>query len=45
LNLILDKNNILKFKSNGIVYIEDSNGELKMGDGKEIIEILENMQL
>lgn len=44
INLFLDKNNVLKYIENGIPYVKNENGELKMGGGNEIIEILEKLK-
>jgi thiol-disulfide isomerase/thioredoxin len=44
MNLFLDRNGILKYIKNGIPYESKEGGELKMGDGNEIIEIIEKLK-
>ena len=44
MNLFLDKNGILKYIKNGIPYVSKEGEELKMGEGNEIIEIIEKLK-
>jgi thiol-disulfide isomerase/thioredoxin len=45
MNLFLDKNGILKYIKNGIPYTSNKEGgELKIGEGNEIIEIIEKLK-
>lgn len=45
MNIFLDKNGILKFVTGGISYVESGETkELKIGDGSEMIEILEKLK-
>lgn len=44
LNLFLDKNGILKYVEGGIPYESKVGAELKMGEGNEIIEIIEKLK-
>lgn len=44
LNFFLDKNGIVKEVKYGIPKIKDENGEIKMGDGKKFIEILQGLK-
>jgi len=44
MNLFLDKNGILKYIKNGIPYVRMEGEELKMGEGSEIIEIIEKLK-
>ncbi len=44
MNLFLDKNGILKYVKGGIPYESKEGLELKMGDGNEIIEIIEKLK-
>jgi len=43
MNLFLDKNGILKYIKGGIPYESIEGGELKIGEGNEIIEIIEKL--
>jgi cytochrome c biogenesis protein CcmG/thiol:disulfide interchange protein DsbE len=44
LNLFLDKNGVLKYILGGISYERLEGGKLKMGEGNEIIEIIEKLK-
>jgi thiol-disulfide isomerase/thioredoxin len=44
LNLILDKNGLVKYAENGIPYVLNVNGESNIGDGRELIEKLEKLK-
>lgn len=44
LNFFLDKNGIVKEVKYGIPKIKNENGEIKMGDGKKFIEILQRLK-
>lgn len=44
MNLFLDKNGVLKYVKGGIPYESKEGGELKMGEGNEIIEIIEKLK-
>ena len=44
MNLFLDKNGILKYVKGGIPYESKEGEELKMGEGNEIIEIIEKLK-
>lgn len=44
MNLFLDKNGILKYVKGGIPYESIEGEELKIGDGNEIIEIIEKLK-
>ncbi|MEO8934367.1 MAG: TlpA disulfide reductase family protein [Xanthomarina sp.] len=44
LNIFLDKNGILKYVKGGIPYVSIEGEELKMGEGNEIIEIIEKLK-
>ncbi|MGB1284837.1 MAG: TlpA family protein disulfide reductase, partial [Polaribacter sp.] len=44
MNLFLDKNGVLKYVKGGIPYVKLEGEELKMGEGNEIIEILEKLK-
>jgi thiol-disulfide isomerase/thioredoxin len=44
MNLFLDKNGILKYVKGGIPYERKEGEELKMGEGTEIIEIIEKLK-
>lgn len=44
MNLFLDKNGVLKYVKGGIPYVCEEGEELKMGDGKEMIEIIEKLK-
>lgn len=43
-NMFLDKNGILKYVKGGIPYESKDGGELKMGEGNEIIAIIEELK-
>ncbi|PQJ20623.1 TlpA disulfide reductase family protein [Tenacibaculum sp. SG-28] len=43
LNLFLDRNGILKYVNNGIPYESKEGGALKIGDGTEIVAIIEKL--
>ncbi len=44
MNLFLDKNGVLKYIKNGIPYMSNEGKKLKMGEGNEIIEIIEKLK-
>lgn len=44
MNLFLDKNGVLKYVKGGIPYESNEGEELKMGEGNEIIEIIEKLK-
>jgi len=44
MNLFLDKNGVLKYVKGGIPYESKEGKELKMGEGNEIIEIIEKLK-
>ena len=44
MNLFLDKNGVLKYVKNGIPYESKEGEKLKMGEGNEIIEIIEKLK-
>ena len=44
LNLFLDKNGSLKYVKGGIPYVSVDGEELKMGEGNEIVEIIEKLK-
>ncbi len=44
MNLFIDKDGVLKYVKGGIPYERIEEGELKMGEGNEIIEILEKLK-
>jgi cytochrome c biogenesis protein CcmG/thiol:disulfide interchange protein DsbE len=44
MNLFLDKNGVLKYVKGGIPYISIEGEELKMGEGNEMIEIIEKLK-
>lgn len=44
MNLFLDKNGVLKYVKSGIPYESKEGEELKMGEGNEIIEIIEKLK-
>jgi len=44
MNLFLDKNGVLKYIKGGIPYVKLEGEELKMGEGNEIIEIIEKLK-
>jgi hypothetical protein len=44
MNLFLDKNGVLKYVKGGIPYESKEGKELKMGEGNEIIEIIEELK-
>lgn len=44
INLFLDKNGVLKYVKDGIPYESKEGEELKMGDGNEIIKIIEKLK-
>jgi len=44
MNLFLDKNGVLKYVKGGIPYDSKEGEELKMGEGNEIIEIIEKLK-
>ena len=44
MNLFLDKNGVLKYVKGGIPYKSKEGEELKMGEGNEIIEIIEKLK-
>lgn len=44
MNLFLDKNGVLKYVKGGIPYVKLEGGELLMGEGNEIIEIIEKLK-
>lgn len=44
MNLFLDKNGVLKYVKGGIPYESKEGEELKMGEGNEIIEIIEKLK-
>lgn len=43
-NLFLDKNGVVRFSKNGIPYLIDKTRKTEMGDGKDFIEILEQLK-
>ena len=45
MNLFLDENGVLKYVKGGIPYIFKEGEKLKMGEGNEIIEIIEKIKL
>jgi len=45
MNLFLDENGILRYVKGGIPYESIKGGELEMGEGNEIIEIIEKLKL
>jgi hypothetical protein len=42
-NIFLDKNGIVRKIENGIPYIVDENGKMRMGDGNEFLETLREL--
>lgn len=44
MNLFLDKNGVLKYVKGGVPYESKEGEELKIGEGNEIIEIIEKLK-
>lgn len=44
LNVFLDKNGVLKYVKGGVPYISEEGKELKIGEGSEIIKIIEELK-
>ena len=44
INLFLDKDGVLKYVKGGVPYESREGEKLKMGDGNEIIEIMEKLK-
>lgn len=42
-NLFLDKNGILRYVKGGIAYVENSDGEMNIGNGEDFIQIIEKL--